>query len=65
MPGALGVLILLDKNSCGLACVVFQQPAEPLTTLNWTFALLGLAGHGKEQHIALALMIPLVMKMFL
>ena len=23
------------KNSCGLALVVFQEPAKPLTTLQW------------------------------
>ena len=52
-----------SKNSYGLARVVFQEPAEPLTTLNWTFALRVLAGRRKEQDIVLALMIPLVMKM--
>jgi hypothetical protein len=52
-----------SKNSCGLARVVFQEPAEPLTTLYRAFALCILAARRKEQHVALALMIPLVMKM--
>jgi hypothetical protein len=34
MPGALEGLILLDKNSCGFARVVFQEPPEPFTTLH-------------------------------
>jgi hypothetical protein len=52
-----------SKNSCGVALVVFQKPTEPFATLYWTFTLCVLAGHRKEQHVALPLMIPLVMKM--
>ena len=37
---------------------------EPFTALNRPFALWVLADHRKEQHVALALMITLVMKMF-
>ena len=36
MPIALEGLILLDKNSCGFVLIVFQEPAEPFTTLNGT-----------------------------
>src|SRR5436853_7769666 len=36
---------------------------EPFTALNRAFALWVLANHRKEQHVALALMVPLVMKM--
>src|SRR5499426_2626302 len=50
-----------SKNSCGLVRVVFQESAEPLTTLNRTFTLTSLAGQRKEQDIPLALMIALVM----
>src|SRR5712692_9110673 len=52
-----------SKNSCGLALVVFQQPAKPLTTLQWACTYRVLADRRKEQDIALALMIPLVVKM--
>jgi hypothetical protein len=31
-------LSLLDKNSCGLMCVVFQESPEPFMTLNGTCA---------------------------
>ena len=47
----------LDQLSCGLVVVIFQQPAEPLTTLNWAFPLTPVAGRGKEQHIPLTLLI--------
>ena len=53
----------LPKNSCGFARVVFQEPPEPFTTLNRAFTRWGLADRRKEPHIALALMIPLGMKM--
>jgi hypothetical protein len=33
-PTALEDLSLLDKYSCGLALVVFQEPSEPLTALH-------------------------------
>src|SRR6266540_1287978 len=36
---------------------------EPFSTVNGAFTLAVLAGRKKEQHVALALMIPLVMKM--
>ncbi len=48
---------------CSLACVVFQEPPEPFTTLNWALTRLVLADRRKEQHVALALMISLVMIM--
>ena len=51
------------KNSCGLALVVFQQPAKPLTTLQWACTYCVLAARRKEQHIVLTLMIALVMIM--
>ena len=52
-----------SKHLCGLARVVFQEPPEPFTTLHWAFTLCLLADRREEQDIALALMIPLVMKM--
>jgi len=44
MPGALEGLILLDKNSCSLTLVVFQEASEPFTTLNGALTLAALAG---------------------
>src|SRR3989442_9269123 len=55
--------VVWSKNSCGLARVVFQEPAEPLTTLHRAFTLTSLAGQRKEQNIPLALMIALMMIM--
>jgi len=52
-----------SKNSCGFAHVVFQEPSEPFTTLYRALTRCVLADRRKEQHVALALMIPLVMKM--
>ena len=63
MPTALEGLILLDKNSCGLARVVFQEPPESFTALDRACTLCVLADRRKKQHVPLALMIPLVMKM--
>src|SRR6266700_4573272 len=55
--------VVRSKNSCSFTCVVFQEPSEPLTTLNGTCTFCVLADWRKEEHIALALMIALVMKM--
>ena len=63
MPIALEDLILLDKNSCGLARVVLQEPPESFTALDRACTLCVWADHREEEHITLALMIPLVMKM--
>jgi hypothetical protein len=52
-----------SKNSGGFARVVFQEPAKPFTTLQRALALCVVVDRRKEQPIALALMIPLVMKM--
>ena len=52
-----------SKNSCGFARVVFQEPPEPFPTLYRTLTRRVWADRRKEQDIALALMIPLVMKM--
>ena len=52
-----------SKNSCGFTRVVFQQSPEPFTTLKWACTLCVLVDHRQEQHVALALMMPLVMKM--
>jgi hypothetical protein len=57
-------LLLLDNNSCGLALIIFQQPPKPFTTLHRAFTLCVVADWRKEQHVALALMIALVMKVF-
>jgi hypothetical protein len=61
MPGALEGLSLLDKNSCGRALIVFQEPPKPFTALYRAFALCLLAACRKEQDIPLPLMIALVM----
>src|SRR5438128_5052346 len=53
----------LVRYSCGLARVVFQEPAEPLTTLHRACPWMLLAGGWKEQDIPLPLMIALVMIM--
>src|SRR5205085_8066305 len=63
MPIALEGLILLDKNSCGFTLVVFEEAPKPFATPNRAFMCRVLAGRRKEQHVALALMIPLVMIM--
>ena len=63
MPGALEGLILLDKNSCGLTRVVFEESPKPFAALYGALTLCILADWRKEQHVALALMIPLMMKM--
>src|SRR6266446_7206380 len=63
MPIALEGLFLLDKNSCGLALIIFQQSPEPFATLNGTLTLYILPDRRKEQDILLPLMIPLVMIM--
>ena len=63
MPGALEGLILLDKNSCGFTFVVFEESPKPFTTPNWACTCCILADRRKEQHIALAMMIPFVMEM--
>src|SRR5882762_9445653 len=63
MPIALEGLFLLDKISCGFARVVFQEPAEPFTTLHWALPRRVLADERKEQHVVFALVIPLMMNM--
>ena len=55
--------VVWPKNSCGLALVVFQQPAKPLTTLQRACTYRVSADRRKEQHIPLTLMIALVMQM--
>src|SRR4029434_5232851 len=52
-----------SKNSCGFACVVFEDPPKPFATLYRALTLCVWADCRKEQHVALALVIPLVMKM--
>ena len=52
-----------SKNSCGFTRVVFQEPPKPFATLHWALMLCVLADWRKEQRVALALVIPLVMKM--
>ena len=55
--------VVWSKNSCGFTRVVFQKSPKPFTTLNGTLTRRVWADRRKEQDIALALMIPLVMKM--
>src|SRR5947208_11123178 len=52
-----------SKNSCGLSLVVFEQPAKPFTTLQRATSFACWARRRKEQDIALALMITLLMVM--
>src|SRR5215475_6211379 len=54
---------ILVQHSCGLARVVFQEPAEPLTTLHRACPLRLVVRGGKKQDIPLPLMIALVMIM--
>src|SRR5215510_1420971 len=51
-----------SKNSCGFARIVFQEPPEPFATLHWACTFAVLADRRKEQDIALALVIALMMK---
>ena len=50
------LLLVWLKYSCGLALVVFQQPAKSLTTLQRAYTYRILSARRKEQHIVLALM---------
>jgi hypothetical protein len=50
-------------ESCGLAHVIFQEPATPFSALHRSFTLAALTGRRKEEYVPFALMIPLVMKM--
>jgi hypothetical protein len=61
-PDALAMDRVGSKNSCSLARVVFQKPPEPFTALDRACTLGVWADRREEQHVALALMIPLVMK---
>jgi hypothetical protein len=56
-------LLVWSKHSCGFSFVVFEQPAKLLTTLNGAFTRWASTHRREEQPIALALMIPLSMKM--
>src|SRR5262249_62026568 len=51
-----------EKRSGGGALVVFQEPPEPFATLHRTLTHCVLADRRKEQDVALALVIALVMK---
>ena len=51
------------KNSCGFTLVVFEEASKPFTTSNGAYTFRVLADGRKEQHIALALVIALVMIM--
>src|SRR5712691_3621120 len=62
--GGRHVHLVWSKNSCGLVRIVFQESPEPFTTLDRTLTRRVLmTDHRKEQHVAFALMIPLVMIM--
>ena len=52
-----------SKNSCGLSLVVFKQATKPFTRLNRPVIPALWPGLWKEQHIALALMIALLVIM--
>ena len=55
--------LVWSKNSCGFTLVVFEEAPKPFTTPNQAFTYCVLADRRKEQHVALALMISLVMIM--
>src|SRR5215831_14545520 len=59
----IGLDLVWSKYSCGFAVVVLEQPTKPLPTLDRSFRLPHMTRHRHEQHIALALMIPLLMIM--
>ncbi len=51
------------KNSCGLAMVVLEQPAEPFSASYWPFGLLVCMNRRKQDHIAFTLMRAFFMRM--
>ena len=51
-----------SQHSGGFALVVFQEPSEPFATLHRTLTPCGLPNRRKEQDVALALVIALVMQ---
>ncbi len=51
------------KNSCGLAVVVFEQPAQPLLTLDGLLTIIGRLIHRERDHVADALMRMFFVKM--
>src|SRR6266849_1860537 len=53
-----------SKNSGGVARVVFEEAPKPFTTLHRTLLFRALADRRKEEHVAIALLMPLVMKVF-
>jgi hypothetical protein len=56
--------LVWSKNSCGLSLVVFEQATKPFTKLNRAvIPTLWPSGLWKEQDIALALMIALLVVM--
>jgi len=57
------MLCRVVKHSCGFVRIVFQESPEPFTTLHGACTLWILADRRKEQDIAFALMIALVMIM--
>src|SRR6266567_1457350 len=52
-----------SKNSCGFTLIVFEEAPKPFATLNRAFTRWVVVDRRKEQDIALALMISLVMIM--
>ena len=56
-------VLVWSKNSCGLSLVVFEQAAKSFTILNRAVIPALWPGLWKEQHIALALMIALLVVM--
>src|ERR687887_66766 len=52
-----------STNSGGFARVVFQKSAKPFTTPKRAFTREVLVDCRKEEHVALALMIPFMVKM--
>lgn len=51
------------KYLCGLAVVVFQEPTEPLSALDWPFTIIGRLPGTKRNHIAESLMTPFLVVM--
>ena len=53
--------IVWSKNSCGFTLVVFEEAPKPFATPNRACTCCVVADRRKEQDVALALMIALVM----
>ena len=52
------VVLVWSKNSCGIAVIVFEQPAQAFPARDGSFGVTGVRGHNrKQQDVVFALMI--------